>query len=161
MILSNKQFKQIKKAKYHDSFEYEVTMDLVDTIETLQQENEELQTTVRERTKWWQDEARYTIKLEQQVKQLKAQAAVMREALKSIYYGPYQMHKGYVEILEEALATDAGKDYHNPADIEALKKAKYAIECLIKHYTGPAFSLLKYGKVIEAIDKAIGGDHNA
>lgn len=106
---------------------------IFDTIEALQQENE----------------------------QLKAQAAVMREALKSIYYGPYQMHKGYVEILEEALATDAGKDYHNPADIEALKKAKYAIECLIKHYTGPAFSLLKYGKVIEAIDKAIGGDHNA
>lgn len=102
-----------------------------------------------------------TIKaLQHENEQLKAQAAVMREALKSIYYGPFPLHKGYVEILEEALSTDTGKDYHNPADVEALKKAKYALECLIKHYTGPAFSLLKYGKVIETIDKVLGGDHN-
>ncbi len=49
--------------------------------------------------------------LQQENEELKTQAAVMREALKSIYYGPYQLHKGYVEILENALATDACKDY--------------------------------------------------
>jgi hypothetical protein len=140
MRLSNEQLKHIKKW-FADCEEKDYIPEngltiggLLDTIEFLQQENE----------------------------QLKAQAAVMREALKSIYYGPYQMHKGYVEILEEALSTDAGKDYHNPTDIEALKKAREALGQAT--YTEELLPDWKYKKIvyeaIRAIDKAIGGSQH-
>ncbi len=103
------------------------------------------------------------IKYGEEIEQLQAQAAAMREALKSIYYGPFLMHEDYKSMIEQTLSTDAGKDYHNPADIEALKKAREALGQAT--YTEELLPNWEYKKIvyeaIEAIDKVIGGDHNA
>ncbi len=152
MRLSNEQLKHIKKW-FADCEEKDYIPEngltiggLLDTIEFLQQENE----------------------------QLKAQAAVMREALKNIYYGPYTMSKGYMKMLEEALATDAGKDYHNPTDLEALAKAKQALlrvqwisnynnmpgkhcECCSGEPERGHSDYCIINKAIDAIEKTIGG----
>lgn len=57
-------------------------------------------------------------KLKQEFEQLKAQAAEMREAL------VFASARHPKMLFIKALSSDAGKDYHNPADVEALKQMR-------------------------------------
>lgn len=68
------------------------------------------------------------------------------------------------EMIDAALSSDAGKDYHNPADVEALKVAKDALKIVSKkhsdlphHEKYPRTSIV-CSDAIKAIDKALGGD---
>jgi phage shock protein A len=107
----------------------EQVLDLFDTIEALQQENE----------------------------QLRALVARMREALKQIaLYDEYMT--GAHEVAKQALS-DTPADYHNPADVEMLKKAREAIQKaydnyeLIREYEYDISSYLE--EALAEIDKTI------
>jgi uncharacterized coiled-coil DUF342 family protein len=115
--------------------------------------------------------------LQQEKEQLKTQVAVMREALtEAIYYiklgglssigsinNTYKAHISVssIEKWEKVLSNNT-IDYHNPADVEALKKAREALGQAT--YTEELLPDWEYKKIvyeaIEAIDKVLGGDHD-
>lgn len=141
--------KIINKNNMLDGSDFSEALEIVlDTIEALQAENE----------------------------QLRAQVARMREALESIkrldkteytYYGAQARNKNGelppdgerwktpMEIAMGVLSTDIDQDYHNPADVEALRaedvieqkepcdfcKYIYTIEATSYTYTEPIASL--------------------
>lgn len=114
--------------------------------------------------------------LQQEIEQLKTQVARMREALESIkrldkteytYYGARARNKNGelppdgerwktpMEIAMGVISTDIDQDYHNPADVEILKKIKWHIE----NYTQTGI-LDELDCAIAEIDKQIGGKDN-
>ena len=127
----------------------EQVLDLFDTIEALQQENEQLQ----------------------------AQVARMREALiianhrmpdvghfctcgkckrcgTDINYAGYKYCLKCARNIIDAALSDTPADYHNPADVEALRKAREVLYNLrMDDY--PGFSAIC--EALTAIDKVIGG----
>ena len=131
------------------SVSIEVAMSLVDTIEAFQRKNE----------------------------QLRAQAARMKHALEHIaeYWNRNNNEKAMedvcwhaIETAKEALSTDAGKGYHNSADVEAMKMAREAIileKGLINHLKHSCRLKSKkwemiVDKALAEIDKVLGGGQN-
>lgn len=87
--------------------------------------------------------------------------AALREALELILKKHTDVHNhnrypSSTSICKEALSTDAGKDYHNPADVEALKKAKEALKYCRISACRPAQGVAEVA--LAAIDKALGGE---
>jgi cell division protein FtsB len=130
---------------------YEEYLKLKTTIEDLQQENEQLKSTIlldvvnSGIVKTYDGSAldkadQYIERLEKENEQLQAQNAVMREALEQNHI------KGYAEII----LSDTPTDYHNPADVEALKQARDIFKAIKVPYK-------PIDDVLAAIDKAIGG----
>jgi hypothetical protein len=140
-------------------------LNLIDTIEAQQQE---IWQAKQERD----SQQRCAIKAMTEVEELKAQAAEMSKALielKGIFCNntkcPYEYCKpecesyGVIKKVSEALSNDAGKDYHNPADVEALRQAREAlIYCMISACR-PAKGVAEVA--IATIDKALGGNEDA
>ena len=122
-------------------------------------------------------------KLQQKIAQLRAQVTRMRKALTvannympdvgqfcacgkcktcgtDINYAGY----GYClkcarNIIDTALS-DTSADYHNPADVEALKKAREAIKAAWSDGSANA-AMDKASEALTAIDKVIGGKEDA
>jgi hypothetical protein len=93
--------------------------DVVETIEAQQQEIDKL-------TTMW-DEASNSLTYEvAENESLQAQVTRMREALQTVSTG-YSL-SGEMDNLIENVLSDAPTEYHNPADIEALKLAREALE---------------------------------
>lgn len=125
--------------KVRDIFSIEEAQNLFDTIEALQQENE----------------------------QLRAQVARMRDVLDEL-----TSELDYAHLLENGIEWDKHKsktfdgalellknipaDYHNPADVEALRKAREAIKAAWGDGSVNA-AMDKASEALAAIDKAIGG----
>jgi Asp-tRNA(Asn)/Glu-tRNA(Gln) amidotransferase C subunit len=99
---------------------------IVKTIEDLQQENMDLQRQIKQRDAMNANQADLIKQLRNdnintemnlshitaEYEQLKAQVAVMREAIEK------ELANGYEQpYLIEAIYNDAGLDYHNPADV--------------------------------------------
>jgi hypothetical protein len=61
-------------------------------------------------------------------------------------------------LLKEALSSDIGKDYHNPADVEVLKKAKEVLNALDIRAGLLSDKHSWINKALITIDKALGGD---
>jgi len=120
------------------SVSIEAAMNLVDTIEALQQENEQLQAQVAE--------------LRDNLKWLKSISFSHEDDLER---WPSQETR---ESIEYALSESAGMDYHNPADVETLRKVREAL-ILSKIHTESCFTTVHkvVDKALTAIDKAIGG----
>jgi hypothetical protein len=114
--------------------------------------------------------------LEHDNEQLKARNASMREALcnclkiaeqackhycttcpKEKYETcngcPVIKDKNIVKTAQQSLLTDAGRDYHNPTDIEALTRAKKALEEIKQHKYVPTKVIAQ--KAIAEINKLI------
>ncbi|HUV84240.1 MAG TPA: hypothetical protein VMV86_00940 [Methanosarcinales archaeon] len=61
----------------------------------------------------------------------------------------------FYEKAQKALSPDVGKDYHNPADVEALKLAREALKrCMISAFSHERNMA---GEALAAIDKVFGG----
>jgi hypothetical protein len=141
---------QEMKAKCNPKYDTDY-INLIDTIETQQQEIEHIQ----------------------------AQAAAMREALNEAisiitrgrltsigsFHNTYdsQISTFFIDKWTAAL-DNAGKDYHNPADVEALRQAKEALELIYNKHTDIT-NHHKYPRTcvicreaLTAIEKALGGN---
>lgn len=95
--------------------------------------------------------------LHQEIEKQQAQAAKMREALKLIAgYSKKKCFAFIKDIAEEALTSDTGKDYHNPADVEALKQAREALE-ITSDCRCRVDSECTRCEALAAIDKVLGG----
>jgi regulator of replication initiation timing len=137
----------------------------------------QLQTQLDNRLKYVEEGNRAIEILEEQKKQLQAHAAAMRQALMELkgtlcnnnrcayeYCKPSCEYYSVIGKARKALSSDAGKDYHNPADVEALKLAKGALKIVSKkhsdlphHEKYPRTSIV-CSDTIKTIDKALGGD---
>ncbi len=83
-------------------------------------------------------------------------ACKTREALELIrQYAKDGCYCFVEDVADEALSTDTVQDYHNPADVEILKKIKWHIE----NYTQTGI-LDELDCAIAEIDKQIGGKDN-
>jgi hypothetical protein len=174
--------------------------DLCDTIEAQQQEIESLKNwnacEAEDHERLLESDKR-RIELEEEIEQLKntmiqaargsagivdlaeenvklqAQAGVIREALWYIRINGYSLETD--KLIGKALSSDAGKDYHNPADVVALKKGKEAlteaiscttsgrlcsIGCLNNTYSAQisTSSVDKWANALAAIEKSLGGE---
>lgn len=105
--------------------------------------------------------------LQQENEQLQAQTARMREALETILrefdkFGNRRDGLRAWQALDMAKAalSDTPAEYHNPADVAALKKAREALETVTEHlencYGRDTPDTEKAREVLAAIDK-IGG----
>jgi regulator of replication initiation timing len=123
------------------------------TIEALQQEIEQLKEFCKD-TKWYLENKHLLVKenkhLKQQIQQLQAQNGEKNDAISKavefINAGLYcddeernceaECDKRFGDCLLEVLkaAFSETPDYHNPADVEALTKARGAFEGIIKTY---------------------------
>jgi FtsZ-binding cell division protein ZapB len=169
---------------------------LFDTIEALQQENNGWRERYDELDAGHSRLFKDFCKLQQENEQLRAQVARMMEALESIkrldkteytYYGARARNKNGelppdgerwktpMEIAMGVLSTDIDQDYHNSADVEALRKAREALidyktflesfqcTCEPSNETYPGVCcerccrLNQAKQALAAIDKAIGG----
>jgi cell division protein FtsB len=119
---------------------------LIDTIEALQQENEQLRAQVAE--------------LRDSLKWLKSISFSHEDDLEQ---WPSQETR---EPIEHALSNSMGVDYHNPADVEALRKAREALkqginqlEKYINRFeqTLEEDACIEMHEAVVEIDKAIGG----
>jgi phage shock protein A len=109
---------------------------LFDTIEALQAENEQLQAQVAE--------------LRDSLKWLKSISFSHEDDLEQ---WPSQETR---EPIEHALSNSMGVDYHNPADVEALRKAREALYAArVDVLTKETDELAR--DAVEAIDALIGG----
>lgn len=177
------------------SVSIEVAMSLIYTIEALQQENEQLRAQIEafgigyvdgkrtaenldketyerlhqqiyEATELWTQGKDYHNPVDaDEIEQLRAQVARMREALEHfkkkyiddlcLEYPPED-----AEMIINALSANT-TDYHNPADVEALRKAREALENAQTAYLNEREMYVdEYEavvKVLAEIDKAIGG----
>jgi hypothetical protein len=89
-------------------------------------------------------------------KQLRAQAARMKNAIQYVLYHLRRGGKSWIiDKLEPALS-DTPADYHNPADVEALRKAREAIKAAWGDGSANA-AMDKASEALTAIDKVIGG----
>jgi hypothetical protein len=97
--------------------------------------------------------------LQRENEQLQARNGVYRDALERIDQAGNEWEAG---VDCEALMPDTGKDYHNPADVEALKQAREILQDMVDvaNTCDSAYLYKKdTGKVIgllAAIDKAVG-----
>jgi FtsZ-binding cell division protein ZapB len=152
---------------------------LFDTIEALQQENNGWRERYDELDAGHSRLFKDFCKLQQENEQLQAQVAQYREALIIANYrmpdvgqfcacgkcktcGADINYAGYEHcvkcarvIIDEALS-DTPADYHNPADVEALRKAREAIKAAWSDGSANA-AMDKANKALAEIDKAIGG----
>jgi len=115
MILNNKQIAEIKE---YLTRSMKVTasslipriskhgLDLINTIEVLEQENKQLQTKLKDWKYETQCHIDEVIAREKEIERLQIQIASMKKALNFIE-----------EIAKEALSEDVTEKYHNPADI--------------------------------------------
>lgn len=112
--------------------------------------------------------------LRHDVQLLEAQTTIMKEGLDIAkgYIG--KGHESVSKIIIDALSTEAGKDYHNPADVEALNDSLEQNIKLTKLWNDALNVLEQAGRAIKihlqinycdclkntlaAIDKALGGD---
>lgn len=111
---------------------------------------------------------------QQEIEHIQAQAATMREALNEAisiitrgrltsigsFHNTYdsQISTFFIDKWTAAL-DNAGKNYHNPADVEALRQAREAlIYCMISACR-PAKGVAEVA--IATIDKALGGNEDA
>ncbi|MFA5307444.1 MAG: hypothetical protein WC365_08405 [Candidatus Babeliales bacterium] len=99
--------------------------DFADTIEAQQQENEQLRDDLLTQSK-----ARAT--LFEMVEQLQERNGAYREALTTISTG-YSLGGDIDNLIDKALSATP-TTYHNPADVEALAKARVALGGIIKSY---------------------------
>jgi uncharacterized phage infection (PIP) family protein YhgE len=142
---------ELNNIKETINYKNPMVRDLFDTIEAQQQEIEQLHNEA-------ENVLKATLQRISEHKQLQAQMAAMREVVEQFKYDYEQgenMQSNYHDAYE-LLRTDAGKDYHNPADVEALKLAREALKrCMIS-----AFSQERNmaGEALAAIDKVLGGD---
>ena len=150
-------------------------IDLIDTIEALRQENEQLQAQL--------DEWKYEVKChmdevvarDKEIEKLRAQVARMRETLIFTKEKIYEQLSNYVndpkkfkysaisiECVQKIVRALAdASDYHNPADVEALRKAKEEIQKSLKNYElvgEHEYDISEHLQIALAeIDKVIGG----
>jgi len=158
--------------KVRDIFSIEEAQNLFDTIEALQQENNDWQELYYELYAGHSRLFKDFCKLQQENEQLRAQVARMREALDEL-----TSELDYAHLLQNGIEWDKHKsvafdkaldilnmkpiDYHNPADVEALRKAREAIQKaydnyeLIGEYEYDISSYLE--EALAEIDRAIGG----
>ena len=116
------------------------------------------------------DEAAEAIEaLQQENEQLRAQVVRMRETLKEIFelleeHEPIWYLRKHYNLITAALS-DTPADYHNPADVDALRKAREAIQRAKENFEpyGEYEYDVRYDleKALAAIDKAIGGKEDA
>ena len=141
----------IEQLKYYQSKPYVPTVKKVcnialETIEALQQENE----------------------------QLKAQVARVKNAIQYVLYHLRRGGKSWIIDKLEPAISDTPAEYHNPADVEALRKAREALDYWRELY-GIGFEVLNWHmngntepfdsfydnsgtyEALAEIDKAIGG----
>ncbi len=173
---------QIKMARitYTKVVQDDFILDLIDTIEALQQEIEQLKDENASLRNWnaceeklhnellesdkrrWEleseleDANNYRAGLEAIVDKLRAHVARMRDALEQFKYNyeqNYPMYQNYLAVCQ-LLREDTVQAYHNPADVEALRKAREVLYNLrMDDY--PGFSAIC--ETLAEIDKAIGG----
>jgi uncharacterized damage-inducible protein DinB len=94
--------------------------------------------------------------LQQENEQLQTQAARMKNAIQYVLYHLRRGGKSWIiDKLEPALSTTPA-DYHNPADVEALRKAREAIKAAWSDGSANA-AMDKASEALAAIDRAIGG----
>jgi hypothetical protein len=129
-------------SKYEDFFKG--VLRCVETIESQQQEIERLKGMAKGCDECWFFKKSGENVME--FSKFRAHAVVLREALSEAIFtitsgrlcsiGSFnntysvQISTSAVDRWEKSLSSEAGKDYHNPADVEALKKAKEALEVL-------------------------------
>ena len=140
-------------------------LDLIDTIEALQQENEQLQAQLDE----WKYEAKChmdeVVARDKEIEKLRAQVARMRDALE--YYADIkrwgEVNLIYVPSPDKArkALSNTPADYHNPADVEALRKAMEAIQRAKENFEpyGEYEYDVRYDleEALAEIDKVMGG----
>lgn len=153
---------------------------MADTIEAQQQEIKGLEQQLKNRLHYVEEGNNCIRLLTQKNEQLQEQTASMREALSEAisntihgrlcsiggFQNTYsaQISTSAVERWERALLDDAGKDYHNPADMEALKLTREALASIhdLLNEREPAWYLVKHDKLairaLTSIDKALGGE---
>jgi len=189
--------KLINKNNMLDGSDFSLALEIVlDTIETLQAENEQLKADCDRFKERLQispygddkidelDEALENYKfqyeqLKQENEQLQAQVARVREALTiannympdighfctcgqcktcgtAINYAGYKYCLKCARVIIDEALSDTPVDYHNPADVEALRKAREAIKAAWSDGSVNA-ALEKASEALTAIDKAIGG----
>jgi hypothetical protein len=125
---------ELNNIKETVNYKNPLVKDLFDTIEAQQQDIEQVQKCYhitnqsrkeqihanKRQEKAIRNMKAYMYDKEKEIEQLQAQAATMRGTLL------YAKSNGYsfdtIELIDKALSLDAGKDYHNPADVEALNK---------------------------------------
>jgi len=136
-------------------------LELIDTIESQQQENEQLRNDL---AGIGQMVADYDTAL-QENEQLQARNGAMREALdkyisaSNIISKHYQGNPKYLLPLSVAFEMAAKIEvtpYHNPADVDALKKAKQALDMWDKMEYCDCDQCKATREAIAAIDKAVG-----
>jgi hypothetical protein len=171
---------ELNNIKETVNYKNPLVKDLVDTIEVQQQEIEqEKQTRIKyqdivylicQMFDTWNERGRDRCTVDEivgRVAFLKAQVAAMREAgMKcASFVTPLRLSDDKYDEFQESYnilkTSDAGKDYHNPADVEALKLAREAMEYL---YLGLPFntkeSMDKTDKALAAIEKVLGGERD-
>jgi predicted nuclease with TOPRIM domain len=149
-------------------------VNLIDTIKALQQENEQYNQDRINAQGLWAEACEDVIKLQQENEQLRAQVARMRDVLDEL-----TSELDYAHLLENGIEWDKHKskifdgalellknipaDYHNPADVEALRKAREALTIVSDYYSNvlnmAAWKTVK--EALAAIDKVIGGKEDA
>jgi len=140
----------------------------LDTIEALQQENEQLRAKLED----WKHEVQChmdeVIAREKQIEQLRAQVARMREVLEQFKYDyeqNYPIYQNYLAVCQ-LLREDTVQAYHNPDDVEALRKAREAlckgiselkVHCKYFDNTPEEDACIEMHEAILEIEKALGG----
>ena len=158
-------------------------LDLYDTIEALQQENNGWRERYDELDAGHSRLFKDFCKLRQENEQLQAQVARVREALTmannympdighfctcgkckrcgtDINYAGYKYCLKCARVIIDAALSDTPADYHNPADVEVLRKAREAIKAAWSDGSASA-AMDKASDALAAIDKAIGGKEDA
>ncbi len=136
-------------------------------IKQLWQENEQLRAKLED----WKHEVQChmdeVIAREKQIEQLRAQVARMREVLEQFKYNceqNYPIYQNYLAVCQ-LLREDTVQAYHNPADVEALRKAKEEIQKSLKNYElvgEHEYDISEHLQIaLDEIDKAIGGKEDA
>lgn len=154
-------------------------LDLIDTIEALQQENNGWRERYDELDAGHSRLFKDFCKLRQENEQLQAQVARMREALTiannympdigqfcacgkcktcgaDINYAGYEHCVKCARVIIDEALSDMPADYHNPADVEALIMAMEAIKAAWSDGSANA-AMDKASEALTAVDKAIGG----
>jgi hypothetical protein len=176
MMLNNKQIAEIKE---YLTRSMKVTasslipriskhgLDLINTIEVLEQENKQLQTKLKDWKYETQCHIDEVIAREKEIERLQIQIASMKKALNLILgYSKNGCIYFIEEIAKEALSEDVTEKYHNPADITLLRKAKDCLKQGIKQLekyinrfeqTPEEDACIEMHETVLEIDKILGG----
>lgn len=142
-------------------YKLKIVMDTaVDVIKEQQQEIERLKQQLEYTEGAMESEAQDARLLREDVKHLKTQAAAMASILQDMVdvaqtCGSAYLYRRDVDRVMKAIEGDAGKDYHNPADVEALRLAREILEEVQNTPNLVGTSMLAIA--VQKINKQIGG----